>query len=82
MEGTGDTKKGDKSLIKSHLLSGNRGFIKLQTINGICPGAQAKLVVFLGNTLMSMECPHHKCPESITEQKQDSRRNKSVLFIR
>jgi hypothetical protein len=53
---------------------GNRGLIKLQTTNGICPGAQAKPVLSLGNILMSMECPHHKmsgkthivkCPKSI-----------------
>ena len=62
-------------MTKSHLLLGNRGLIKLQTTNGICPGAQAKSVLSLGNTLTSMECPHHqmsgkppivKCPESIT----------------
>jgi hypothetical protein len=65
----------EKNLTKSHLLLGNRGLIKLQTTNGIYPGAQAKPVLLLGNTLKSMECPHCKMsgkthiikyPESIT----------------
>ena len=58
--GSGDLKEGDKIkvLFKSHLLLGNRGFIKLKTTNSICSGAEAKLL--FGNTLMSKECPHCK----------------------
>jgi hypothetical protein len=88
---SGDEKEGDKRkiLFKSHLLLGNGGFIKLKTTGGICSSTEAKPV--LGNTLKSKEHPHCKrsrkppvvkCPESITEWKKDSARNKRTLVNR